>query len=88
MSTLRKVSYNLKPDKFYPVRLFQNFSFWNSFPEFNGKTGLWAGFSKSLSKTNRVLEQARLSTNIRFPKRFKIYEHQARIFLLNLRINK
>ncbi|MDR3192362.1 MAG: hypothetical protein LBT87_04790, partial [Treponema sp.] len=41
-------------------RLFQNFSFWNSYLEFSGKTGLSAGFSKSLSKTNRVLEQAQL----------------------------
>ncbi|MDR2619088.1 MAG: hypothetical protein LBC62_09485 [Treponema sp.] len=42
----------------YKERLFQNFSFWNSFFRFNGKTGLLTGFSKSLSKTNRVLEQA------------------------------
>jgi hypothetical protein len=42
------------------LRLFQNFSFWNSFSGFNGKTGLLAGFSRSLSKTNRVLEQAQL----------------------------
>jgi hypothetical protein len=30
--------------------------------EFREKTGLSTGFSKSLSKTNRVLEQAQLST--------------------------
>jgi hypothetical protein len=50
------------------LRLFQNFSFWNSRLEFKGKTGLgliWGltGFSKSLSKTNRALEQAHLSHN-------------------------
>jgi hypothetical protein len=43
------------------LRLFQNFSFWNSNLKFNRKTELLAGFSKSLSKTNRVLEQARLT---------------------------
>jgi hypothetical protein len=42
------------------LRLFQNFSFWNSFLRFNRKTGLLTGFSKSLFKTNRVLEQAQL----------------------------
>jgi hypothetical protein len=42
------------------MRLFQNFSFWNSFLEFSGKTGLLTGFSESLSKTNRVLEQAHI----------------------------
>jgi peptidoglycan/xylan/chitin deacetylase (PgdA/CDA1 family) len=41
-----------KPRNKY-LDLFQNFSFWNSFLRFNGKTGL-----KRLSKTNRVLEQA------------------------------
>jgi hypothetical protein len=30
------------------VKLFQNFSFWNSFLRFSGKTGLLTGFSKSL----------------------------------------
>jgi hypothetical protein len=44
--------------------LFQNFSFWNSFLGFNRKTGPLAGFSKSLSKTNRVLEQAQLSISL------------------------
>jgi transposase InsO family protein len=47
---------------FYPSRLFQNFSFWNSYLEFRGKTGFSTGFPKSLSKTNRVLEQAPFST--------------------------
>jgi hypothetical protein len=42
------------------LRLFQNFSFWNSFFRFNRKTWTLTGFSKSLSKTNRVLEQAQL----------------------------
>jgi hypothetical protein len=47
----------------FPLRLFQNFSFWNSFLRFKRKTGLLAGFSKSLSigpevRTNRVLKQA------------------------------
>jgi hypothetical protein len=32
------------------VRLFQNFSFWNSFLEFDRKTGLLAGFPKLVSK--------------------------------------
>jgi hypothetical protein len=32
----------------YYLRLFQNFSFWNSFLRFNRKTGLLTGFSKSL----------------------------------------
>jgi hypothetical protein len=43
------------------MRLFQNFSFWNSFLRFSRKTELLAGFSKSLSKTNRVLEQAQIT---------------------------
>ncbi|MDR2741508.1 MAG: hypothetical protein LBB98_05050 [Treponema sp.] len=30
------------------MRLFQNFSFWNSFLGFTGKTGFSIGFSKSL----------------------------------------
>jgi hypothetical protein len=42
-------------------KLFQNFSFWNSLLRFKGKTGLLAGFSESLFKTNRVLEQAQKS---------------------------
>jgi hypothetical protein len=42
------------------LRLFQNFSFWNSSPEFDRKTGLLAGFPRACSKTNRVLEQALL----------------------------
>jgi hypothetical protein len=42
----------------FNMRLFQNFSFWNGFSGFNGKTGLLAGFSRGLSKINRVLEQA------------------------------
>jgi hypothetical protein len=33
-------------------------AFWNSLLNLTGKTGLLTGFSKSLSKTNRVLEQA------------------------------
>jgi D-alanyl-D-alanine carboxypeptidase (penicillin-binding protein 5/6) len=52
--------------KNYLLRLFQNFSFWNSFLRFNRKTGPLAGFLKSLSiepevRTNRVLEQALLT---------------------------
>jgi hypothetical protein len=39
-------------------RLFQNFSFWKSYPRFNRKTGLLDSFSKAISKTNRVLEMA------------------------------
>jgi hypothetical protein len=42
------------------MRLFQNFSFWNSNLRFRGKTGLLAGFSKSLFQTNQVLEQAHI----------------------------
>jgi hypothetical protein len=38
-------------------KLFQNFSFWNSFLDLTGKTGPLTGFSKSLSKTNRVLDK-------------------------------
>jgi hypothetical protein len=38
------------------VRLFQNFSFWNSFLRFNRKTGLLPVFRRVCSKTNRVLE--------------------------------
>jgi hypothetical protein len=45
------------------LRLFQNFSFWNSFLDLKGKTGLLTGFSKGLFKTNRVLEQAHLLGN-------------------------
>jgi hypothetical protein len=42
------------------LRLFQNFSFWNSFLEFSGKTGLLPVFPGAWLKTNRVLEQAHL----------------------------
>jgi hypothetical protein len=49
------------------VRLFQNFSFWNSFLRFSGKTGLLTGFSKSLfqnrarlAHSQLVLEQAQV----------------------------
>jgi hypothetical protein len=46
------------------LRLFQNFSFWNSFLEFDRKTGLLAGFPRACSETNRVLEQAHLSVGL------------------------
>jgi hypothetical protein len=36
------------------LRPFQNFSSWNGLPGFNRKTGLLAGFSRGLFKTNRV----------------------------------
>jgi hypothetical protein len=54
---------------FFELRLFQNFSFWNSFLRFSRKTGLLAGFSKSLSiepevRTNRVLEQAQFTQTL------------------------
>jgi hypothetical protein len=39
-------------------RLFQNFSFWNSFLGFRGKTGLLPVFPRACFKTNRVLKQA------------------------------
>jgi len=42
------------------MRLFQNFSFWKSLLRFKGKTGLLSGFSKAISKTNRVLEMAHI----------------------------
>jgi len=42
------------------VRLFQNFSFWKSYLRFGGKTGAWAGFSKAIFKTNRVLKMAKI----------------------------
>jgi release factor glutamine methyltransferase len=43
------------------MRLLQNFSFETATLDLKGKTGLLTGFSKSLSKTNRVLEQAHLN---------------------------
>jgi hypothetical protein len=46
------------------MRLFQNFSFGNSFLRFRGKTGFLTGFSKSLAKTNRVLEQAQMKRGL------------------------
>jgi hypothetical protein len=42
------------------MRLFQNFSFWNSFLEMSGKTGLLPVFPGAWFKTNRVLEQAHI----------------------------
>jgi hypothetical protein len=43
------------------MKLFQNFSFWNSFLGFRGKTGLLPVFPRACFKTNRVLEQAHIS---------------------------
>jgi hypothetical protein len=54
------------------MKLFQNFSFWNSFLRFNRKTGLLTGFSKSLSKTNRVLEQAQIPRRLQEQENAKI----------------
>jgi hypothetical protein len=55
------------------MRLFQNFSFWNSFLEFNGKTGFLFGFSKSLfqnrarlAHSQLVLEQAQIISRANF----------------------
>jgi hypothetical protein len=47
---------------FFPL-LFEavpKLQFWNSFPRFNGKTGLRPVFPRACSETNRVLEQAHL----------------------------
>jgi hypothetical protein len=41
----------------YYLRLFQNFSFWGSYPRFNGKNGCKTFFPRSWHKTNRVLGQ-------------------------------
>jgi hypothetical protein len=38
--------------KVLELRLFQNFSFWNSFPDFSGKTG-FGRFSQELGTSNR-----------------------------------
>jgi hypothetical protein len=43
------------------MKLFQNFSFWNSFLGFRGKTGLLPVFPGAYSKSNRVSEQAQRS---------------------------
>jgi hypothetical protein len=43
------------------MRLFQNFSFWNSFFGFDGKTGLLTGFSKSLFHRTGGSHRARLA---------------------------
>jgi hypothetical protein len=43
------------------MKLFQNFSFWNSFLRFSGKTGLLTGFSKSLFHRIRGSHRARLA---------------------------
>ena len=40
------------------MRLFQNFSFWNSYLRFKRKSRLKTTFSRACYKTNRVLEQA------------------------------
>jgi hypothetical protein len=42
-------------------RLFQNFSFWNSFLRFDGKTGFLTGFSGSLFHRTRGSHRARLA---------------------------
>jgi hypothetical protein len=56
--------------EFFQMRLFQNFSFWNSFLGFTGKTGVLTGFSKSLfqnrarlAHSQLVLEQAQIFLN-------------------------
>jgi hypothetical protein len=48
----------MRRKKPFYVRLYQNFSFWNSFLEYSGKTGLLPVFPGAWFKTNRVLEQA------------------------------
>ena len=45
---------------FFSLRFFQNFSFWKNYLRFSRKTGFQDGFSKAVSKTNRVLETAPL----------------------------
>jgi hypothetical protein len=44
-------------------RLFQNFSFWNSFLRFRGNPGLLLVFPRACFKTNRVLGQAQDKEN-------------------------
>jgi hypothetical protein len=54
------------------LKLFQNFSFWNSFPRFKGKTGAFDRFfqepvpkPRALAHRQLVLEQAQLIIKIR-----------------------
>jgi V/A-type H+-transporting ATPase subunit K len=42
------------------MRLFQNFSFWNSYLEFSGKSGYSAAFPRAWDKTNRVWNKLKL----------------------------
>jgi hypothetical protein len=56
------------------LRLFQNFSFWNSLPDLKRKTRHLTGFSTSLSKTNQVLEQAQLAIDFISSRRYEVAE--------------
>jgi hypothetical protein len=44
----------------FGMRLFQNFSFWNSNLRFRRKSGHLTAFPRGCFKTNRVLEQPRI----------------------------
>jgi HPt (histidine-containing phosphotransfer) domain-containing protein len=46
------------------MRLFQNFSFWNSNLRFTGNSGHLTAFPRGCFKTNRVLEQPHISKNV------------------------
>jgi hypothetical protein len=63
--------------------LFQNFSFWNSFLGFNGKTGILSGFSKSLfqnrarlARSQLVLEQAQMTIEVTILEEGNFYEKE------------
>jgi hypothetical protein len=47
----------LTGQNFNQTKAVPKLQFWNSFPGLSGKTGLLTGFSRSLSKTNRVLDR-------------------------------
>jgi hypothetical protein len=46
------------------MRLFQNFSFWNSYLDFGGKNRAFAGFSKSLFQNRARLARSQLVSQL------------------------
>jgi flagellar protein FliO/FliZ len=57
---------------FSQMRLFQNFSFWNSYLRFTWKSGHLTAFPRGCFKTNRVLEQPQVVTRRGFFRLFML----------------
>jgi hypothetical protein len=51
------------------MRLFQNFSFWNSFLRFNGKTGLLTGFPRACPKLTGFWNKLKYESEDRMTKK-------------------